>query len=78
LLWADGEKEIRTFSTMTDDLLRLRGWLVATPSVAPTVKMFVPVRLFFGADTEVSQRNPGYFSFLFAFSENFPVLSLAS
>ena len=29
LLSADGEKEIRTFSTMTDDLLRLRDWLVA-------------------------------------------------
>jgi transposase len=29
LLLADGEKEIRTFSTMTDDLLRLRDWLVA-------------------------------------------------
>jgi transposase len=29
LLLADGEKEIRTFSTMTDDLLCLRDWLVA-------------------------------------------------
>ena len=29
LLWANSEKEIRTFSTMTDDLLRLRDWLVA-------------------------------------------------
>jgi transposase len=29
LLMANGEKEIRTFSTMTDDLLRLRDWLVA-------------------------------------------------
>jgi len=29
LLSAEGEKEIRTFSTMTDDLLRLRDWLVA-------------------------------------------------
>lgn len=29
LLLANGEKEIRTFSTMTDDLLRLRDWLVA-------------------------------------------------
>ena len=29
LIKADGEKEIRTFSTMTDDLLRLRDWLVA-------------------------------------------------
>lgn len=29
LLSADGEKEIRSFSTMTDDLLRLRDWLVA-------------------------------------------------
>ncbi len=28
LLLANGEKEIRTFSTMTDDLLRLRDWLV--------------------------------------------------
>jgi transposase len=27
LLRANGEKEIRTFSTMTDDLLRLRDWL---------------------------------------------------
>src|SRR5207245_1606763 len=25
-----GKKEIRTFSTMTDDLLRLRDWLVAS------------------------------------------------
>jgi transposase len=29
LLMANGEKEIRTFSTMTDDLLRLRDWLLA-------------------------------------------------
>ena len=29
LLSPDGGKEIRTFSTMTDDLLRLRDWLVA-------------------------------------------------
>jgi transposase len=29
LLWGNGEKEIRTFSTMTDDLLHLRDWLVA-------------------------------------------------
>ena len=29
LLMAKGEKEIRTFSTMTDDLLRLRDWLQA-------------------------------------------------
>jgi transposase len=29
LLQANGEKEIRTFSTMTDDLLRLRDWLLA-------------------------------------------------
>jgi transposase len=29
LLLANGEKEIRSFSTMTDDLLRLRDWLVA-------------------------------------------------
>lgn len=29
LLLANGEKEIRTFSTMTDDLLCLRDWLVA-------------------------------------------------
>ncbi len=29
LLLGNGEKEIRTFSTMTDDLLRLRDWLVA-------------------------------------------------
>jgi transposase len=29
LLLANGEKEIRTFSTMTDDLLRLRDWLTA-------------------------------------------------
>ena len=29
LILANGEKEIRTFSTMTDDLLRLRDWLVA-------------------------------------------------
>jgi len=29
LLLANGEREIRTFSTMTDDLLRLRDWLVA-------------------------------------------------
>jgi transposase len=28
LLLANGEKEIRTFSTMTDELLRLRDWLV--------------------------------------------------
>jgi transposase len=28
LILAQGEKEIRTFSTMTDDLLRLRDWLV--------------------------------------------------
>jgi transposase len=30
LLLANGEKEIRSFSTMTDDLLRLRDWLGAT------------------------------------------------
>lgn len=29
LLLANGEKEIRSFSTMTEDLLRLRDWLVA-------------------------------------------------
>ena len=29
LLLANGEKEIRSFSTMTDELLRLRDWLVA-------------------------------------------------
>lgn len=29
LITANGQKEIRTFSTMTDDLLRLRDWLVA-------------------------------------------------
>jgi transposase len=29
LILANGEKEIRTFSTMTDDLLRLRDWLLA-------------------------------------------------
>jgi len=29
LLLANGEKEVRTFSTLTDDLLRLRDWLVA-------------------------------------------------
>ncbi len=29
LISASGEKKIRTFSTMTDDLLRLRDWLVA-------------------------------------------------
>jgi transposase len=29
LILANGKKEIRTFSTMTDDLLRLRDWLVA-------------------------------------------------
>lgn len=29
LLLADGQKEIRSFSTMTDELLRLRDWLVA-------------------------------------------------
>jgi transposase len=29
LLVANGEKEIRTFSTMTDELLRLRDWLLA-------------------------------------------------
>ena len=28
LVLADGKKEIRSFSTMTDDLLRLRDWLV--------------------------------------------------
>jgi len=28
LITADGQKETRTFSTMTDDLLRLRDWLV--------------------------------------------------
>lgn len=28
LIMANGQKEIRTFSTMTDDLLRLRDWLV--------------------------------------------------
>ena len=30
LLRADGQKEIRSFSTMTDELLRLRDWLVAS------------------------------------------------
>ena len=29
LIKADGTKQIRTFSTMTDDLLKLRDWLVA-------------------------------------------------
>ena len=29
LILADGQKEIRSFSTMTDELLRLRDWLVA-------------------------------------------------
>jgi transposase len=29
LILANGEKQVRTFSTMTDDLLRLRDWLVA-------------------------------------------------
>lgn len=29
LILANGEKQIRTFSTMTDELLRLRDWLVA-------------------------------------------------
>jgi len=29
LLMANGEKQIRSFSTMTDELLRLRDWLVA-------------------------------------------------
>jgi len=29
LILANGEKEIRTFSTMTEDLLRLRDWLMA-------------------------------------------------
>ena len=29
LILADGEKKIRTFSTMTDELLQLRDWLVA-------------------------------------------------
>jgi transposase len=29
LIMANGEKQVRTFSTMTDDLLRLRDWLVA-------------------------------------------------
>lgn len=29
LLLTDGQKEIRSFSTMTDELLRLRDWLVA-------------------------------------------------
>lgn len=29
LILADGKKEIHSFSTMTDDLLRLRDWLVA-------------------------------------------------
>src|SRR5215475_766845 len=29
LISANGKKEIRTFSTMTDDLLRLRDWLIA-------------------------------------------------
>jgi transposase len=29
LILANGEKKIRTFSTMTDDLLQLRDWLVA-------------------------------------------------
>lgn len=31
LLMANGEKKIRTFSTMTDELLQLRDWLVAAP-----------------------------------------------
>jgi len=30
LLLANGEKEIRSFSTMTEDLLRLRDWLVSS------------------------------------------------
>ena len=30
LILANGEKKIRTFSTMTDELLQLRDWLVAT------------------------------------------------
>lgn len=29
LIWADGTKQIRTYSTMTDDLLKLHEWLVA-------------------------------------------------
>jgi transposase len=29
LILANGEKQVRSFSTMTDDLLRLRDWLVA-------------------------------------------------
>ena len=29
LLVANGDQQIRTFSTMTADLLRLRDWLVA-------------------------------------------------
>jgi len=29
LILVNGEKQVRTFSTMTDDLLRLRDWLVA-------------------------------------------------
>jgi transposase len=29
LLLADGKKEIRTCSTMTDELLRLRDWLLS-------------------------------------------------
>jgi transposase len=29
LILANGEKQVRTFSTMTDDLLRLRDWLLA-------------------------------------------------
>ncbi len=29
LIMADGQKEMRSFSTMTDELLRLRDWLVA-------------------------------------------------
>jgi transposase len=31
LILANGEKQVRTFSTMTADLLRLRDWLVAAP-----------------------------------------------
>ena len=30
LILANGEKQVRTFSTMTEDLLRLRDWLVAS------------------------------------------------
>lgn len=31
LIMANGNKETRTFSTMTDDLLRLRDWLIKAP-----------------------------------------------